>query len=107
MAIAEVATGCGDLPVLLLNTDGYYDGTIQQLTRAYDDGLLRKHWSDYVHVVTTPEAAVSWCTQQRRRSEEASGPAAATRAYRRGLAHVAAAAVAVLAVSLLLRRARA
>jgi predicted Rossmann-fold nucleotide-binding protein len=108
MAIAERGVGCSELPVLLLNTDGYYDGSIRQLTRAYDDGMLRKHWTKYVDVVTTPKEAVEWCLKQKRRPHE---PAPATPSvvqaisspYARGLLH-GAATVALLALWLVHRK---
>jgi len=40
-AVAGVATGLSTLPVVLINTDGYYDGTLLQLRRAEEEGLLR------------------------------------------------------------------
>jgi uncharacterized protein (TIGR00730 family) len=95
MAIGERAVGCGSLPVLILNTNGYYDGVIQQLTRAYDEGTLRKHWSEYVEVVTTPQAACEWCLRQGRRPTPPA-PTVATASYRTGLVHGAAASALAL-----------
>ena len=85
----------GGLPVLVLNTNGYYDGALQQLQRAHKEGMLRKHWTDYAEVVTTPQAAVEWCSRQRRRARDAppvaTSPDAASSsssvAYRQGIAH--------------------
>lgn len=48
-------------PICLLNTDGFYDGSIQQLQRAYDDSLLYRPTDQYFKVVHTPEEAVAWC----------------------------------------------
>ena len=91
MAITERGVGCGDLPVLIINTDGYYDGVITQLTRAWDEGMLRKHWTEYVEVVETPAAAVEWCLKQRRRPHESPEGSTAGRmhadGYRKGLLH--------------------
>ena len=67
MAIAELGVGCGELPICLLNTDGYYTGIVDQLKRADKEGMLRKRWSEYVTVVDTPEAALAWCSQQKTR----------------------------------------
>jgi predicted Rossmann-fold nucleotide-binding protein len=67
MAVALLATKLRDsLPILLINTriedgPGYYDGILQQLARAEEDGLLRKPWREYVSVVETPAEAVAWC----------------------------------------------
>ena len=65
MAIAERGVGCSDLPVLLLNTNGYYDGSIAQMVQAQKDGMLRKPWEAYVDVVTTPAEAVAWYDMKR------------------------------------------
>ena len=62
MAIAELGVGCGELPICLLNTDGYYTGIVDQLKRADKEGMLRKRWYEYVTVVDTPEAALAWCS---------------------------------------------
>ena len=103
MAIAERGVGCSELPVLLLNTDGYYDGSIRQLTRAHDEGMLRKHWTEYVDVVNTPEEAVQWCLKQKRRPPEPAPAVSWPSPYARGLLH-GAGAVALLALWLVHRK---
>ena len=95
MAITERGVGCGDLPVLIVNTDGYYNGAIEQLARAEREGMLRKRWTDLVDVVDTPEAAVAWCLKQQIRPRKPT-PRAATD-YRRGLVHGSVAMIALMA----------
>ena len=85
MAIAELGVHCGDRPVCLLNVDGYYDGSIEQLKRADKDGLLRKPWSAYVKVVETAQAAVEWCAEQESRATPTSPPTGSP--YRSGVVH--------------------
>lgn len=107
MAIAERGVGCSDLPVLILNTDGYYDGSIAQLTAALDGGMLRKHWTEYVDVVTTPEAAVAWCLKQKRRRREPPPATVESSSYLHGLIHgavMAAGAAAAIGLALMHRR---
>ena len=107
MAITERALGCGGgggLPVLLLNTNGYYDGAIAQLDAAAKAGMLRLPLSAYMDVVTTPEDAVAWCLRQKHRELLGAAPPPEVAAYRRGFSHGVVAA-AVIACSALLVRA--
>lgn len=104
MAIAERGVGCGDLPVLVLNTDGYYDGAIAQLHAAADAGMLRHKVDEYVDVVSTPEDAVAWCLQRQRRTLPSKMAPEDAAAYFRGVVHgIAAAAVATAIVAALVR----
>ncbi|KAL1530280.1 hypothetical protein AB1Y20_001192 [Prymnesium parvum] len=48
-------------PICLLNTDGYYDGFVQQIERAYVDQILHKPPREFIHVVEDPIDAVDWC----------------------------------------------
>lgn len=107
MAIAERGVGCSELPVLILNTSGYYDGSIAQLQAAHDKGMLRKHWTEYVDVVETPEAAVAWCLKQKRRAHTPSAGAAtdaSAPSYLRGLLHGVAIGSAAVAIGWLVSR---
>ena len=61
MAIAMVATNFRRMPIVVVNIDGYYDGTIAQLARAEREGMLRRPAADYVTFVQTPAEAVEWC----------------------------------------------
>ena len=92
----------------MLNTDGYYNGVIQQLERALKEGMLRKHWSEYVDVVETPADAVAWCLRQRRgRAKPAPATPRSTDDYRRGVVHGAIiAGLAALGLAAVLRRGR-
>ncbi len=47
-----------------MNTDGFFDGTIAQLQRAYVDSLLYLDFDDYFHVENTPAAALNWCLNE-------------------------------------------
>jgi uncharacterized protein (TIGR00730 family) len=47
-------------PVVLLNTDGFYDGLTQQLQRMEADGFLPIPLSDLVFPAETPAAALSY-----------------------------------------------
>lgn len=50
-------------PISILNADGFYDGSIAQLKRAFEDELLYGDMNSYFHVATTPEEAVSYCKE--------------------------------------------
>ena len=98
MAVGERGVGCGTLPVLILNSDGYYDGSIAQMKRAHADGLLRHPLSAYFEVVDTPQDAVAWCLKQPRRElPPKSNPA--IDAYRQGARHGALVVAAALVVA--------
>jgi hypothetical protein len=47
-------------PIILLNVDGFFDGTIQQIKRAGDDGLLYKTYAEYIYAESDPVAALDW-----------------------------------------------
>lgn len=102
MAIAERGAGFGTLPVLVLNTDGYYAGSLEQLERAQKEGMLRKPWTEYLDVAATPEEAVAWCLRQKRRAEPPR--AAPAWSYRSGLLHGIVAGAALATAAVLLRR---
>ena len=109
MAIAELGVGCSELPVLVLNVDGYYDGSIMQLKRAGDEGMLRQPWNAYIEIVDTPAAAVTWCLQQKMRLKVPANASALTD-YRMGMMHGVLAAMGLtagllLTASILRRRA--
>jgi hypothetical protein len=48
-------------PISIVNIDGYYDGFIMQLDRAYSENLLYLHPSEYFHVGKTTEESLNWC----------------------------------------------
>ncbi len=45
-------------PIILLNTDGFYDGLITWWKRAFDERFMRKDHSDLWHVAQTPGEAI-------------------------------------------------
>jgi hypothetical protein len=51
-------------PICIVNTDGFYDGFIMQLNRAYDDGLLYNTCDKYYHVTKNPKEALDWCENE-------------------------------------------
>ncbi|CAM9694273.1 unnamed protein product [Phaeothamnion confervicola] len=64
------------LPIVVLNVGGYYDGSIQQLERAHQDGILYLPPRDLLHFADTPEAALAFCVSEAercRREREAAG----------------------------------
>lgn len=56
--------GLDHKPICLLNTNGYFNGSIEQMKQAYEDSLLYSEIEDYFHVVNTPEEAVAWCMRE-------------------------------------------
>ena len=51
-------------PVVLVNVDGYYDPTLQQLERAHAEGLCAKPPRAILHAVPDAAAALDWCETQ-------------------------------------------
>jgi predicted Rossmann-fold nucleotide-binding protein len=47
-------------PICVINSDGYFDGSIMQLKRAFEEGLLYHAVEDYFHVESTPSLALTW-----------------------------------------------
>lgn len=48
-----------DKPVVLLNTDGFYDGLMTQLRRMEAEGFLPLLLTELLHVVDTPADALT------------------------------------------------
>lgn len=48
-------------PICLVNINGFYNGFITQLHRAFDDQLLYLHATDYFHIVSNVNEAFEWC----------------------------------------------
>eukprot|EP00299_Pterocystis_sp_00344_P000759 c1033_g1_i1.p1 GENE.c1033_g1_i1~~c1033_g1_i1.p1 ORF type:complete len:199 (-),score=43.44 c1033_g1_i1:47-643(-) len=57
----EHQLGLRQQPICLLNVDGFYDGFVIQLKRAYADGLLKYDPFTVVHVEDTPSKALAYC----------------------------------------------
>jgi len=51
-------------PICLVNIDGFYDGFIQQMERAYEDNILYHPVQDYFHVEDNAKDALDWCINQ-------------------------------------------
>ena len=48
-------------PIIVLNTDGYYDALLQQLQHAVDQQFMRKEHKAIWHVASTPAEAIKFC----------------------------------------------
>ena len=57
----------GTMPICILNVDGYYNGTLEQMRLASTEKLLYGNLEDYYHVETDPVAAVQWCNEEVRK----------------------------------------
>jgi len=106
--IAGVHTKLMTLPVCLINTDGYYDSTLAQMQRAYDEKLLRIPIASLLHVVDTPSEAIKWVLQGSKLApaHQPALPArgAAASNYQLGLLHGVLLSVAISSCALLLAR---
>ena len=56
--------GMEKIPICVLNVDGYYDGSLAQLSRAFKDGLLYNQTEQYFHVESDSSAAIAWCLEE-------------------------------------------
>jgi len=59
-ALAGRHTKLSSLPVVVVNTNGFYDGIIDWLRRARDERLLRCEIEDLCHIADTPAEALAW-----------------------------------------------
>jgi uncharacterized protein (TIGR00730 family) len=55
--------GMASKPICVVNIDGYYDGSLQQMNRAKQDGILYEDISEYFHVENDVESALTWCEE--------------------------------------------
>ena len=65
--ISSKSLGMKDMslkPICIVNVDGFYDGSLQQLQRAHEDGILYQEVEEYVHVETNVADALAWCAEQ-------------------------------------------
>lgn len=53
--------GMATKSIVVVNIDGYYNGFIQQMQRAYADGILYHNVEEYFHVVSDVEEALNYC----------------------------------------------
>ena len=56
----ELPSGKCPRPVVLVNVDGYWDPSLAQLQRCYDDGMLYKRPEEVVRAESTGEGALEW-----------------------------------------------
>jgi len=63
--------------LVVVNVDGYYNGSLAQMKRAEKDGLLHIPWEDIIRVVDTVEAAVAVCKEVAKEEEEEEAATAA------------------------------
>jgi hypothetical protein len=56
--------GLSNLPIVVVNVDGYYEPFKQMLDRAYIDELIKLQPENIVHFVPTAEDAVRWVEEQ-------------------------------------------
>lgn len=47
-------------PIVILNTDGYYDALLQQLHKAIDESFMREMHADIWRTASTPEEAIEF-----------------------------------------------
>lgn len=50
-------------PICIVNVDGYFEGSIMQLKRAFDEDLLYLRLEDYLHVEASPAESLGWCVR--------------------------------------------
>eukprot|EP01039_Chlorochromonas_danica_P010001 gene10001-11061_t len=56
--------GLAQMPFCLVNIDGFYNGFIDQMKRAKQDGILYQDLEAYFHVSESAEEALDWCLAQ-------------------------------------------
>ena len=62
--------GLGNMPIALINVDGYYDGFVAQVERAKEDGLLYDDFTNMFFVAETAEQGLEWCLNQVEKVQE-------------------------------------
>lgn len=50
-------------PICVVNQDGFYDGSILQMKRAFQDGILYQDVEEYFHVESNVTDALTWCQE--------------------------------------------
>jgi len=51
-------------PICIVNVDGFYDGFIMQMERAFQEGILYHSVEEYFHVASDAESALTWCLDE-------------------------------------------
>jgi len=59
--LSEKQMGLRNHPVVIVNLNGYFEGTILQLKRAMDDGILYIDAAELVQIVDNVDQAVEFC----------------------------------------------
>ena len=54
----------GSKPVCLVNTDGFFDATLMQLDRMFEDKLLRGPWQNVLGSEATAAGAIEYCLKE-------------------------------------------
>lgn len=54
-----------NIPICVINVEGYFSGLLTQMNRAVSDGLVSIDHADTVHAEDTVEGALDWCKSQR------------------------------------------
>ena len=54
----------GGKPVCLVNTDGFFDATLMQLDRMFEDKLLRGPWQNVLGSEATAAGAIEYCLKE-------------------------------------------
>ena len=64
--LCEKQLGFHNKPIVIVNVDNFFDGTIAQLNAAKDNSLLHLDIKDIVHVCSSIEEAVAYCERESR-----------------------------------------
>ncbi len=62
--MCEKQLGFHNKPIVIVNVDNFFDGTIAQLNAAKDNSLLHLDIKDIVHVCSSIEEAVAYCERE-------------------------------------------
>ena len=54
--------GHNSKPIVIVNTDGFYDGLIMQLTRMFKEGFIPKSMDDLVYFASEPKEVLGYIT---------------------------------------------
>lgn len=63
--ISSKQLGFHSKPIVFVNTNGYFDGLLQQFERGFDEALIHEKFRDLYTAVTTPQDALDFIEQAR------------------------------------------
>ena len=66
--------GLSNLPIVCVNTDGYYESFREMLDRAYEDELIKLKPHEILHFEPTAEAAIKWIEVQASQQQQSAAP---------------------------------